>query len=80
VAIPANQLNPARKEWTKKEPLGKIKSDSSMKKPLIPKKIKGSSTKNKKCKFKRPKIDKPPKNLVINIKSLSMTSWTKIDD
>jgi hypothetical protein len=78
--MPANQPNPAKKEWTKKEPLGKTKSDSSIKKHLTPKKIKGSSPKNKKCIFKRPKIDKPPKNLATNIKSLLMTSWTKIDD
>ncbi len=80
MAIPANQPNLAKKGLTKKEPLGKIKSDSSMKKHLTPKKIKGSSPKNKKCKFKKLKIDKPPKNLVTNIKNLLMTSWTKIDD
>lgn len=78
VATPMNQLNQERKEWTRKEPLEKTRPAYIMNKLLTQRKTRGSSPKNKKCKFKRLKIDRQLRSHVINTNSSWTAWWTKI--
>ena len=73
-----NPFRPERNEWTGKEPLEKIRSAPLMRSHWNLEKTNDSSPRNKKCKFKRPKIDRPPRNPEISTKNTSKTSKRKI--
>ena len=75
-----SQPNQERKGWIRKGPSEKTRSESSMRNLSRTRMTKSSWPKNKKCKFKKPKIDRQLKNHVISIKSSSMISCNKIID